>query len=380
MDALQWEANDQGFGEIAAAVPGDDRAHGGEQRMHMRAYDIWLNAPRRGEFPAWRTVMSRGRHDFGNHALLLDIAHDIENPQIIAIGEILRSESGIGDGVNHVRDIPGRSLASRLSDQFFQSVANRAPVGIEAEFVDNSGRNFLYRSILLPCSSDGDAFDVVLGIINWKQQLTPMPKPRVKRPKAPGSKAPDPKSPDPKSPDKDPAPHDFPEAMTAATMPAAIVPISAPSQDDNVAESPSSERAGDLLIASTLFTKEFLMTYESKLQECMEIDGAMAVALVDLSSGMALATAGDPRGVDLAVAAAGNSNVVRAKLATMKDLGLKDTLEDILITLSSQYHLIRVVTSETGQGLFIYLMLDKAKANLAMARFKLNKIEQGLTI
>ena len=96
------------------------------------------------------------------------------------------------------------------------------------------------------------------------------------------------------------------------------------------------------------------MSLEANLNACLEIDGAVAVALVDSSSGMALATAGTPRGLDLNVAAAGNTNVMKAKEKTMKDLGLKDKIEDVLITLTSQYHLIRPLTDASGKGLFIY--------------------------
>lgn len=110
----------------------------------------------------------------------------------------------------------------------------------------------------------------------------------------------------------------------------------------------------------------------------LEIDGALAAVLVDYDSGMSLASAGS--GLDLEVAAAGNTEVVRAKMGVMDSLGLEDTIEDILITLGNQFHLIRMVQSEAGQGLFLYLVLTKSKANLAMARRQLQSIEQSLKI
>ena len=118
--------------------------------------------------------------------------------------------------------------------------------------------------------------------------------------------------------------------------------------------------------------------YNTALDDAMKIDGALGVSLVDSQSGMSLAKAGNPTGLDLDVAAAGNSNVVRAKLATMRDLGINESIEDILITLGTQYHIIRPMKSQPG--IFIYLVLDKEKANLAMARFKLSSIESTLTI
>jgi hypothetical protein len=120
---------------------------------------------------------------------------------------------------------------------------------------------------------------------------------------------------------------------------------------------------------------------ETALKEAMTIEGAIGVALVDYSSGMALGTLGDGSELNLDVAAAGNTDVVRAKMRTMELLNLHDNeIEDILITLSSQYHLIRPLTTQSSRGLFLYLALNRGRANLAMARHQLRRIETGLEI
>ncbi|MFE4258636.1 hypothetical protein [Streptomyces sp. NPDC056883] len=120
---------------------------------------------------------------------------------------------------------------------------------------------------------------------------------------------------------------------------------------------------------------------ETSLKEATtSIDGVLGVALVDCSSGMALGTVGGGKDLDLTVAAAGNTDVVRAKLRTMEMLGLKDEIEDILITLGTQYHLIRLMKGRGSAGLFLYLALDKTRANLAMARHQLKKIEAELEV
>ncbi|WP_171168232.1 hypothetical protein [Streptomyces sp. I05A-00742] len=120
---------------------------------------------------------------------------------------------------------------------------------------------------------------------------------------------------------------------------------------------------------------------EMALKDAMNsIEGAIGVALVDYSSGMALGTLGGSQGIDLNVAAAANTDVVRAKLRAMEMLNLQDRIEDILITLGTQYHLIRLLTGRGGGGLFLYLVLDSQRANLAMARHQLKRIEADLEV
>jgi len=112
------------------------------------------------------------------------------------------------------------------------------------------------------------------------------------------------------------------------------------------------------------------------LKTLMSCDGAMGCCIVDYESGMVLGKTGG--GVDLELAAAGNSQVVKAKMTTMKSLGLKGSIEDILITLEDQFHIIR--PASIHKGLFIYLVLDKARSNLALARRQAEKVEQEIDI
>ncbi|MBP0453354.1 MULTISPECIES: hypothetical protein [Streptomycetaceae] len=120
---------------------------------------------------------------------------------------------------------------------------------------------------------------------------------------------------------------------------------------------------------------------ETSLKEAMAIEGAIGIALVDYGSGMALGTLGESSELDLNVAAAGNTDVVRAKMRAMELLNLHDNeIEDILVSLTSQYHLLRPLTMPNGRGLFLFLALNRTRSNLAMARHQLKRIEVALEI
>ena len=115
---------------------------------------------------------------------------------------------------------------------------------------------------------------------------------------------------------------------------------------------------------------------ETSLQELLSIDGAMGACIVDYSSGMSLGSQGS--GVDLELAAAGNSQVVKAKMDTMSSLGTQGGIQDILTTLDEQFHIICPTRNHTS--LFIYLVLNKSKSNLALARRKAESIELALEV
>ena len=117
-----------------------------------------------------------------------------------------------------------------------------------------------------------------------------------------------------------------------------------------------------------------MASIKQSMDDLMSVDGAMCAALVDAGSGMVLGQIGT--GVDLEVAAAGNTEVMRAKIKTMKSLGLNDVIEDILITLGKQYHILRPMANKDG----LYLVLDKSKSNLALARRKTAEVEQTLVV
>jgi hypothetical protein len=144
-----------------------------ERRMHVRAYNYWVSLLNGRDYPSIEDLDPASIDDFGPHSVLVDFSAGPENPAIPFLGKALREEGGIGYDVRSVKDVPGRSLLSRLTDHYMQIIANRAPIGFEAEFVNNRGEPTLYRGILMPFSSDDDTIDFIYGVINWKVQAEP---------------------------------------------------------------------------------------------------------------------------------------------------------------------------------------------------------------
>jgi len=118
---------------------------------------------------------------------------------------------------------------------------------------------------------------------------------------------------------------------------------------------------------------------DDALEQVLTLDGAIAVAVIDHTSGLALAQK-QAAAFDLELAAAVNTEVVKAKLRAIEHLGLDQTIEDILITLSGQYHLLRLSERPELEGIFYYLVLDRSRANLALARRALASLDKDVSL
>lgn len=140
-----------------------------ERRMHVRAYNHWVSLLGGRDYPALADLDPAGTGDFGAHSVLLDFSGDVHNPAIRYLGTALREECGVPGSIARVAEVPGRSLLSRLTDHYLQIIANRAPIGFEAEFIGQRGHDTLYRGILMPFSSNGESIDFIYGVINWKE-------------------------------------------------------------------------------------------------------------------------------------------------------------------------------------------------------------------
>lgn len=140
-----------------------------ERRMHVRAYNHWVSLLGGRAYPSIEDLDPANIADFGPHAVLLDFSRGVEDPVIAYLGSALRAECDLDSSVTLISQVPSRSLLSRLTDHYLQIIANRAPIGFEAEFVSQRGFNTMYRGILMPFSSDEDTIDFIYGVINWKE-------------------------------------------------------------------------------------------------------------------------------------------------------------------------------------------------------------------
>jgi hypothetical protein len=148
--------------DVAAAIGTDER------RMHVRAYNHWVSLLEGRDFPSIEDLDPANVEDFAAHSVLLDFTCGRDNPAIPYIGAAIREECGLSDDTRTISDVPSRSLLSRLTDHYLQIIANRAPIGFEAEFANQREDTICYRGILMPFSSDGDTIDFIYGVINWK--------------------------------------------------------------------------------------------------------------------------------------------------------------------------------------------------------------------
>ena len=149
--------------DVSAAIGADER------RLHVRAYNHWVSLLDGRDFPSIEDLEPGDVEDFAANSVLLDFTCGRDNPAIPYVGTSIRDECALDDDVRTIGDVPSRSLLSRLTDHYMQIIANRAPVGFEAEFENPAGDTICYRGILMPFSSDGESIDFIYGVINWKR-------------------------------------------------------------------------------------------------------------------------------------------------------------------------------------------------------------------
>ena len=140
-----------------------------ERRMQVRAYNYWASLLGDRALPSIEDLSPDQLEDFGPNSVLLDFSTGLDNPAVVYLGTALRRECEVEGAIRFINDVPARSLLSRLTDHYLQIIANAAPIGFEAGFLNQRGAEILYRGILMPFSSDGETIDFVFGVISWKE-------------------------------------------------------------------------------------------------------------------------------------------------------------------------------------------------------------------
>lgn len=167
-DAFDFDRHSLDDDDIAVQSP-PEAVGQDERRMQVRAYNFWASLLGSGHYPPVESLLAGRMPGFADHSVLLHFDSGIEDPAIAYLGSALHSECDAQAGLKRLSDVPGRSLLSRITDHYMQIIANRAPIGFEAEFVNHRGRTILYRGILLPFSTDDETIDYIYGVINWKE-------------------------------------------------------------------------------------------------------------------------------------------------------------------------------------------------------------------
>jgi len=171
MDSLRAfdEQSDYGAAEDDGGIEVPPEIGLDERRMHVRAYNYWVSLLDGRAYPSTKALDPEALGDFGPNSVLLDFSEGGDDPKIAWLGGALREECDLIGDVRRISEVPKRSLLSRLTDHYMQIIANKAPIGFEAEFVGQRGKNTMYRGILMPFSSTGEAIDFIYGVINWKE-------------------------------------------------------------------------------------------------------------------------------------------------------------------------------------------------------------------
>ncbi len=160
-----WEAHEE---DVARELPPEAIGQD-ERRMQVRAYNHWAGLLGDNTFPSIEDLEPHNLDDFGPNSVLLDFSAGIDDPAVQYLGDQLAQECGTDGSISRLSDVPARSLLSRITDHYMQILANQAPIGFEAEFVNQRGSSIMYRGILLPFSSNDETIDFIYGVINWKE-------------------------------------------------------------------------------------------------------------------------------------------------------------------------------------------------------------------
>ncbi|MGD8325960.1 MAG: hypothetical protein PVF65_03505 [Sphingomonadales bacterium] len=143
---------------------------GRERRLNIAAYNYWESVLDGRAFPSVADLNPDALHRFSPNAVLIDFTKSQEAPLLRYVGSELRKESGLDPTGQGPDAVPRGTVLSRLTDHYLEILANRAPVGFEAEFNHRDGQHVLYRGILMPFSDDGENINFIYGVVSWMHE------------------------------------------------------------------------------------------------------------------------------------------------------------------------------------------------------------------
>ncbi|GGL62992.1 hypothetical protein GCM10010129_03330 [Streptomyces fumigatiscleroticus] len=128
---------------------------------------------------------------------------------------------------------------------------------------------------------------------------------------------------------------------------------------------------------------------DESLLETMRLPGTRGASVVDWISGLALGTVGEAPGGDMEATAAETAELARfaAESSALAPAGGAGTgtdkeqpVQDVIITNTDSYHLLRFVSTDFDSTVFLHLWLDRDEGNLALARIRLADIADRLVL
>ncbi|GAB4141839.1 MAG: hypothetical protein Tsb0016_09760 [Sphingomonadales bacterium] len=156
-------------GSAAERAPAPEDWEGRERRLNILVFEYWDSLLKGRDFPSVADLDPSALEPFRDYSLLIDFTEGYDNPRLRFIGKALRQESGIEQSELEPDRVPRGTMLSRLTDHYLEILANRAPIGFEAEFTSARGVVMLYRGILLPLSDDGETINFIYGAVSWKE-------------------------------------------------------------------------------------------------------------------------------------------------------------------------------------------------------------------
>ena len=140
-----------------------------ERRLHLKIFDHWVSLLGGRDFPELDEMQSEMEDDTLAASFVIDLVPGLSDATLHFAGQRLLADYGADSSLlgRKISDLGRYSVIARLADHYLEVISNRAPIGFEAEFERQGGRQAAYRGILLPFSEDSTEINYILGVVSW---------------------------------------------------------------------------------------------------------------------------------------------------------------------------------------------------------------------